>query len=199
MVRFILSVKAQVVTLSTTNWVCYTYIQNVYEHAKWLHSYKQGSPSVDCIQTKIKVTTKCNLIPILAWTSDYNNSFTDFWSLLFNLLVQFVPSKGYNDFKDKEMVMQRFWSLFKMDYLDVLLWSQMQLWFTSSPWWKTILSVVIVIILFLLFAPYICNCIMDFVSKQYEAFKLQMIIQAPMIVTDSSSYYLGFLDQRSSI
>ena len=40
---------------------------------------------------------------------------------------------------------------------------------------------------------------MDFVSKQYEAFKLQMIIQAPMIVTDSSSYYLGFLDQRSSI
>ena len=173
MVRFILSVKAQVVTLSTTNWVCYTYIQNVYEHAKWLHSYKQGSPSVDCIQTKIKVTTKCNLIPILAWTSDYNNSFTDFWSLLFNLLVQFVPSKGYNDFKDKEMVMQRFWSLFKMDYLDVLLWSQMQLWFTSSPWWKTILSVVIVIILFLLFAPYICNCIMNFVSQCLEVFKLQ--------------------------
>ena len=49
MVKFILSVKAQVVTLSTTNWVCYTSIQNVYEHAKWLHSYKQGSPSVDCI------------------------------------------------------------------------------------------------------------------------------------------------------
>ena len=102
MVRFILSVKAQVVTLSTTNWVCYTYIQNVYEHAKWLHSYKQGSPSVDCIQTKIKVTTKCNLIPILAWTSDYNNSFTDFWSLLFNLLVQFVPSKDTMTSKTKK-------------------------------------------------------------------------------------------------
>ena len=50
MVRFILSVKAHVVTLSTTsNWVCYTYIQNVYEHAKQLQSYKQGSPSVDSI------------------------------------------------------------------------------------------------------------------------------------------------------
>ena len=97
------------------------------------------------------------------------------------------------------MVMQRFWSLFKMDYVDVPLWSQMPSWFTSSPWWKTILSVVIVIILFLLFAPYICNCIMNFVSKQHEVLKLQMIIQAPMIVTDSSSYYLGILDQRSSI
>ena len=41
MVRFILSVKVQAVTLSTTsNWVCYTHIQNVYEHANWLHSYK---------------------------------------------------------------------------------------------------------------------------------------------------------------
>ena len=50
MVRFILFVKIQIVTLpSTYNWVCYTYIQNVYEHAKWLHSYKQGSPSVDSI------------------------------------------------------------------------------------------------------------------------------------------------------
>ena len=50
MVRFTLFVKIQVVTLSTTsNWVCYTYIQNVYEHVRWLHSYKQGSPRVDSI------------------------------------------------------------------------------------------------------------------------------------------------------
>ena len=41
MVIFILSVKIQVVILSTTsNWVCDTYTENVYEHAKWLHSYK---------------------------------------------------------------------------------------------------------------------------------------------------------------
>ena len=126
MVRFILSVKAQVVTLSTTNWVCYTYIQNVYEHAKWLHSYKQGSQSVDSVQTRTKVTTKYNLILTLAWITDYNNSFTDFWSLPFKLLVQFVLSKGYNDFKDKVIVMQRFWSPFKMDSLDVPPWSQIQ-------------------------------------------------------------------------
>ena len=88
MVRFILSVKAQVVTLSTTNWVCYTYIQNVYEHAKWLHSYKQGSPSVDSIQTRIKVTIKYNLILSgYSWTADYSNSSTDVWSLPFNLLI----------------------------------------------------------------------------------------------------------------
>ena len=62
MVRFILSVKAQVVTLSTTNWVCYTYIQNVYEHAKWLHSLEQGNPNVDSIWTRVKVPTKCNLV-----------------------------------------------------------------------------------------------------------------------------------------
>ena len=94
MVRLILSVKVQVVTLSTTsNWVCYIYIQDVYEHAKWLYYYKQGSPSVDSVQTTIKVTTKCKLILILAWITDYNNSFTDFWSLPFKLLVQFVLSK----------------------------------------------------------------------------------------------------------
>ena len=45
MVRFILSVKVQVATVSTTsNWICYTYIQNVKEHAKWLHSYKTRQP-----------------------------------------------------------------------------------------------------------------------------------------------------------
>ena len=69
----------------------------------------------------------------------------------------------------------------------------------SPPWWKTILTVIIVIILFLLFAFYICNYLMNFISKRFEAFKLQMIIQAPMIATGSSNYYLGPLDQRSSI
>ena len=42
--------------------ICYTYIQNVKEHAKWLHSYKQGNPTVSSIKTRIKITTKCNLI-----------------------------------------------------------------------------------------------------------------------------------------
>ena len=40
---------------------------------------------------------------------------------------------------------------------------------------------------------------MDFISKRFEAFKLQMIIKAPVIATGSSNYYLGPLDQRASI
>ena len=51
MMRFILSVNVQAVTLSITskNWVCYTYIQNVYDHTKWLHSHRQGNPSVESV------------------------------------------------------------------------------------------------------------------------------------------------------
>ncbi|CAN0222951.1 unnamed protein product [Rangifer tarandus platyrhynchus] len=97
------------------------------------------------------------------------------------------------------MVMQRFWSLFKMDSPDIPLWSQTQSWFISSPWRKTILILITAIILFLLFAPYVCNCIMNFASKRLEAFKLQMIVQAPMIATGSSNYYLGTQDQRSLV
>ena len=43
--------------------------------------------------------------------------------------------------------------------------------------------------LILAVAPYICNCIVNFVSKQHEAFKLQMIVkllplsQAPPAIT----------------
>ena len=43
--------------------------------------------------------------------------------------------------------------------------------------------------------PYICNCIMGFVSIHLKAFKLQMVVQAPMAATNSSNYYLGPLDQ----
>ena len=46
--------------------------------------------------------------------------------------------------------------------------------------------------------PYICNCIMEF-SNHLKAFKLQMVVQAPMSATASSNYYLGPLDQRPSI
>ena len=45
----------------------------------------------------------------------------------------------------------------------------------------------------------ICNCITEFVSSRMEAFKLQMIAQAPATVATSSNYYLGPLDQISSI
>ena len=48
---------------------------------------------------------------------------------------------------------------------------------TSSSWWKTILITIILIVLFLLFAPCICNCVAGFVSCRMKAFKLQMVTQ----------------------
>ena len=47
---------------------------------------------------------------------------------------------------------------------------------TSAPWWKTILLTIILIVLFLLFAPCICNCVTGFVSSCMKAFKLQMAV-----------------------
>ena len=70
---------------------------------------------------------------------------------------------------------------------------------TSSPWWTTILITIILVVLFLLFAPCICNCITGFVSSRKKAFKLQMVAQTPATAVASSSYYLGPLDQISSI
>ena len=70
---------------------------------------------------------------------------------------------------------------------------------TSCPWWKTILIIIIMIVLFLPFAPCICNCVTAFVSNHLKAFKLQMIVQAPTSATASSNYYLGPQDQRPSI
>ena len=70
---------------------------------------------------------------------------------------------------------------------------------TSSPWWKTILITIILIVLFLLFAPCICNCVAGFVSSRMKAFKLQMVAQTPATAAASSNYYLGPLDQRLSL
>ena len=70
---------------------------------------------------------------------------------------------------------------------------------TSPSWWKTILITIILIVLFLLFAPWIHNFAIGFVSSLMKAFKLQMVVQAPMSATASSNYYLGPLDQRPSI
>ena len=70
---------------------------------------------------------------------------------------------------------------------------------TSSPWWKTILITIILIVLFLLFAPCICNCITGIVSSRMGAFKLQMVAQSPATAAASSIYYLGPLDQKPSI
>ena len=69
----------------------------------------------------------------------------------------------------------------------------------SSPWWTTIIITIILVVLFLLFAPCICNCITGIVSSLMKAFKLQMVAQTPATAVASSSYYLGPLDQISSI
>ena len=50
---------------------------------------------------------------------------------------------------------------------------------TSSTWWKTILIAIILIFLFLLFAPCICNCVAGFASSCMKAFKLQKVVQTP--------------------
>ena len=69
---------------------------------------------------------------------------------------------------------------------------------TSSPWWKTILITIILIVLFFLFAPSICNCVIGFVSSRMKAFKLQMVVQAPVSATASSNnYYLGPLGSET--
>ena len=52
-----------------------------------------------------------------------------------------------------------------------LLWEML----TSSPWRKTIL-IIILIVLFLLFAPCICYCVIGFISNHLKAFKLQMFV-----------------------
>ena len=47
--------------------------------------------------------------------------------------------------------------------------------------------------------PYICNCIMGFVSNHVKAYCLQMVVQTPTSLTVSSNYYLLPLDRRPSI
>ena len=47
--------------------------------------------------------------------------------------------------------------------------------------------------------PSICNCKTELVSNHLKAFKLQIVVQAPMNATTSSNYYSGLLDQRPSI
>ena len=89
----------------------------------------------------------------------------------------------------------------KIEALDTPERSFASLWerLTSSPWCTTILITIILIVSFLLFAPCICNCVTGFVSSRMKAFKLQMVAQTPATVAAASSYYLGPLDQISSI
>ena len=77
----------------------------------------------------------------------------------------------------------------KMDWCNTLHFNYGHMW----------LLILILIVLFLLFAPCIRNCITGFVSSRMKAFKLQMVAQTPATATASSNYYLGPQDQISSI
>ena len=47
--------------------------------------------------------------------------------------------------------------------------------------------------------PYISNCKMGFVYNCLKVFNLKIVVQAPVSATTSSNFYLGPLDQRTSI
>ena len=102
-------------------------------------------------------------------------------------------SKSANTFDNNRM-----WCLFLIWWhLTTLRWTGATLCtLTMDILWLLIL---ILNVVFLLFAPCICNCITGFVSSRMKAFKLQMVAQTPATAVASSSYYLGPLDQISSI
>ena len=62
---------------------------------------------------------------------------------------------------------------------------------TSPPWWKTVLILIILTVLFLLFAFCICNYVTGFVSNLMKAFKLQMVVQAPRVRQPPSTIICG--------
>ena len=101
-------------------------------------------------------------------------------------------SKSVNTFDNNHM-----WCLFIWWHLPTLKWTGATLCtLTMDIMW---LLIMILNVVFLLFALCICNCITGFVSSRMKAFKLQMVAQTPATAVASSSYYLGPLDQISSI
>ena len=102
-------------------------------------------------------------------------------------------SKSVNTFDNNHM-----WCLFFIWWhVPTLKWTGATLYtLTMDIMWLLIL---ILVVLFLLFAPCICNCITEFVSSHMKAFKLQMVAQTPATAVASSNYYLVPLDKISSI
>ena len=88
------------------------------------------------------------------------------------------------------------WLLLIWWHLTILKWTVATLCTLTMEimWLLTLL-----IVLFLLFAPCICNCVTGFVSSRMKAFKLQKVAQTSATAAASSNYYLGPLDQKSSV
>ena len=100
-------------------------------------------------------------------------------------------SKSANTFDNNHM-----WCLFFIRwYLTTLEWTGVILCTLTMD----ITRLLILIVFFLLFAPCICNCVTGFVSSPMKALKLQMVAQTPAITAASPDYYLGPLDQTSSL
>ena len=102
-------------------------------------------------------------------------------------------SKSENTFDNNNHM----WCLFLIWWhLTVLRWTGATLCTLTVDimWLLTLL-----IVLLLLFAPCICNCVTGFVSSRMKAFKLQMVAHTLATSAASSNYYLGPLDQRPSI
>ena len=100
-------------------------------------------------------------------------------------------SKSANTFDNNHM-----WCLFFVRwYLTTLEWTGVILCTLTMD----ITRLLFLIVLFLLFAPCICNCVTGFVPSRMKAFKLQMVAQTPASTAASPDYYLGPLDQTSSL
>ena len=129
---------------------------------------------------------------------------------LFELLFDLLRISPFLKMDEKPSIFQTFcksentfdsnnhmWCLFLIRWhLTILKWTGATLCtlIVDIMWLLTLL-----IVLFLLFAPCICNCVTGFVSSHMKAFKLQMVAQTLATAAASSSYYLGPLDQRPSI
>ena len=90
-------------------------------------------------------------------------------------------SKSANNFDNNNHV----WCFFLIWWhLTILKWTGATLCTLTMDimWLLTLLMV-----LFLLLAPSICNCVAGFVSSRIKAFKLQMLAQTPVIVAASSN------------
>ena len=119
--------------------------------------------------------------PLHQWNASHG------WHLYFK---ERTFSKPVNTFDNNNHM----WCLFLIWwYLTVLKWTCATLCTSTVDimWLLTLL-----IVLFLLFASYICNSVTGFVSSCRKAFKLQMGAQTPATAAASSDYYLGPLDQR---
>ena len=133
-----------------------------------------------------------NLLLVLFW------QFLTLWEALSYLnrhphFKEKTFSKSVNTFDNNHV-----WCLFFIWWhLPTIKWTGATLCtLTMDITWLLIMSLNVV---FLLFALCICNCITGFVSSRMKVFKLQMVAQTPATAIASSSYYLGPLDQISSI